>query len=90
MRPGKATGRLRARDNWCATAPPQVAGHVLAGGRIVLRSSACHTETSLSTPVDKRVDVRAESVSGAINGDDKGGAGASRGIVQREPGMEDG
>jgi len=69
VRPGKAIGRRRARDNWSGRTEPQVAGHVLARRWIVLRSCACHAATGLSTPVDKRVDVRAESVSGVRPGE---------------------
>ena len=70
VRPGKAIGRRRARDNRPPTPQLQVARHVLASRWIVLRSCACHAATGLSTPVDKRVDVRAESVSGSATSRD--------------------
>jgi len=79
VRPGKATGPATTRDKWPAPVQAQVAAHVLAGLWIVLRSCACRTADGLSTPVDKRVDVRAESVSRcATSGDDKGDAGDGR------------
>ena len=89
VRPGKAIGRRRARDNRPPTPQQQVARHVLAGRWIVLRSCACHATTSLSTPVDKRVDVRAESVSGVRPGETNRGRRRRSGVVTSGPGMED-
>ena len=73
VRPDKATGPRCARDNQPAPPQAQVAAPVLARLWIVLRSCACLAADGLSTPVDKRVEIRAESVSGVRpGGDDKG------------------
>src|SRR5215213_3434529 len=69
VRPGKATGPASARDNRPAMVRGQLMRDVLARERIVLRSCADHAASGLSTPVDKRVDVRAESVSAVRPGE---------------------
>ena len=62
---------------------------VLARERIVLRSCADHAASGLSTPVDKRVDVRAESVSAVRPGETQGAAPTTTGRRTVDRGMED-
>jgi hypothetical protein len=90
-RPGKATGPASARGKPAGDVQAQVAAHVWARLWIVLRSCACRAAVGLSTPVDKRVDVRAESVSGVCDQWRRQGGHRRQSEVGRlSRGMEDG